>query len=50
MSKLKKALIIALFYGIGILCVFAMSCRAEQIDNNSNYNDHSYYDYEISNK
>lgn len=50
MKGIKKALVIALFFGIGILCVFALSFRAEQIDRNSNYNDHSYYDYEISNK
>ena len=50
MSKTKKALIIALFYGIGIVCVFAICFRAKQIDNNSNYNNHSYYDYEMSNK
>lgn len=50
MEKLKKALVIALFYGIGIACVFALSLRAKQIDNNSNYNNHSYYDYEMSNK
>ena len=50
MKKIKKALIIALFFGIGILCVFALSSRAEQIDRNSTNNNHSYYDYEISNK
>lgn len=50
MKRIKKALVIALFFGIGILCVFALSFRAEQIDNNSTYNDHAYYEYEISNK
>lgn len=50
MNKLKKALIIALFYGIGILCVFALSFRARQIDSNSTYNEYSYYEYEMSNK
>lgn len=50
MKKIKKALGIALFFGIGIACVFALSLRAKQIDNNSTYNNHSYYDYEISNK
>lgn len=50
MKRTKKALIIALFYGIGILCVFALSFRAEQIDNNSNNNEYSYYEYEMSNK
>ena len=50
MSKTKKALIIALFYGIGILCLFALSLRAKQIDNNSTYNDHAYYEYELSNQ
>ena len=50
MKEIKKALVIALFFGIGILCVFALSFRAEQIDNNSNYNNHSYYEYEIAHK
>jgi len=50
MKKIKKALIIALFYGIGIACVFAICFRAKQIDNNSNYNNHSYYEYEIAHK
>ena len=49
MKKIKKALVIALFFGIGILCVFALSSRAEQI-NNSNNNNHSYYEYELSNQ
>lgn len=48
MKKIKKALGIALFFGIGIACVFALSLRARQIDNNSTYNDRAYYEYEIS--
>lgn len=50
MKKIKKALLIALFFGIGIACVFALSLRAEQIDNNTNYNNNSYYEYEIAHK
>ena len=50
MKKIKKALVIALFFGIGILCVFALSSRMEQIDSNSNNNEYSYYEYEMSNK
>jgi len=50
MNKIKKALVIALFFGIGILCVFALSFRAEQIDSNSNNNEYSYYEYEIAHK
>lgn len=50
MNKTKKALIIALFFGIGILCVFALSSRMEQIDSNSNNNEYSYYEYEITHK
>ena len=50
MKEIKKALVIALFFGIGILCVFALSFRAEQIDNTANNNEYSYYEYEMSNK
>jgi surface polysaccharide O-acyltransferase-like enzyme len=49
MSKLKKALIIALFFSIGLICVFVMCSRAEQI-NNQPTNEYSYYEYEMSNK
>lgn len=50
MKKIKKALVIALLYGIGMLCIFSLSLRANQIDNDSNYNEYSYYEYEMSNK
>jgi hypothetical protein len=49
MKKIKKALIIALFFSIGLLCVFALCSRAEQIDNQPT-NEYSYYEYEMSNK
>ena len=49
MRKTKKALGIALFFGIGLLCVFALSLRAEQIDKQPT-NNNSYYEYEIAHK
>lgn len=49
MERIKKALVIALFFGIGLLCVFALSLRAEQIDKQPT-NEYSYYEYEMSNK
>lgn len=38
MKKIKKVLIIALIYLIGIGCVLAMCSRAEQIDNQNKVN------------
>ena len=49
MNKTKKALIIALFFAIGLTFVYLYSLRIEQIDKQP-INNHSYYDYEISNK
>ena len=46
--KLKKALTIALFYVIGLVCVLALCLRAEQVNNDPIYNEPSYY--ELSNK
>lgn len=47
---IKKALPIALFYLIGLACIFVLSLRVEQIDNNPEYNEYSYYEYEIAHK
>lgn len=48
-KTIKKALIIALIYSIGIGCLFFLSWNAERV-NNQNYSEPSYYEYEISNK
>ena len=50
MKRIKKALVIALFFSIGLSLVYLYSLRIQQVDKNTNYNNHSYYDYEISNK
>lgn len=49
MKEIKKALVIALFFSIGLICVFVMCSRAEQI-NNQPTNNNSYYEYEIAHK
>lgn len=49
MKKIKKALGIALFFSIGLTIIYLYSLRIKQIDNQPT-NDHSYYEYEISNK
>ena len=48
LKKWVKELLVVLV--IGLICVFALSLRARQIDNNSTYNDHAYYEYEMENK
>lgn len=48
LKKWVKELLIVLI--IGLVCIFALSLRVQQINNNSNYNDHAYYDYEMRNK
>ena len=48
-KTIKKVLIIALVYSIGIGCVLALCSNAEKV-NNQNYSEPSYYEYEISNK
>lgn len=35
MKRIKKIAIITFIYLIGIMCIFVMSARAEQIDNQS---------------
>lgn len=49
MKKIKKALVIALFFSIGLTIIYLYSLRIQQIDNQP-INNHSYYDYEVSNK
>ena len=49
MKKITKALVIALFFSIGLTIIYLYSLRIQQIDNQPT-NNHSYYDYEISNK
>lgn len=50
MRKTKKALGIALFFIVGLSLVYLYSLRIQQVDKNTNYNNHSYYEYEMSNK
>lgn len=49
MKKIKKALVIALFFSLGLTLVYLYTLRIDQI-NKQPINNHSYYDYEISNK
>jgi hypothetical protein len=49
MKKIKKALVIALFFSIGLTIVYLYSLRVKQV-NDKPINQNSYYEYEMSNK
>ena len=50
MKRIKKALVIALFFIVGLSLVYLYCLRIQQVDKNTNYNNHSYYEYEIAHK
>ena len=49
MRKIKKALVIALFFSIGLTIVYLYSLRIQQV-NDKPINQNSYYEYEIAHK
>lgn len=47
MKRIKKALIIALFFSIGLAFVYLYTLRIEQV-NKQPINNYSYYEHELS--